>query len=549
MGYEDDLLNIIRTYDVPVDPAALSSALEDEGQRELLFEWVKSHLTPDTLLTKDELNSYQLLKRNGKADDLVAAADLSAVHALNDQEICDAIEELNRSTSAINKQTEALVQQQDALSRLISSSGTAVDARSNLEIKQIHKWESDRQALNTAVELLLQSLDYRVSELEQQNTASRDEVVSIVDSVLHTDDKLLSSLQKLGWELDAEDTEETESVTKLREICARLIKYTVECIRTKLDRVFLESLGSAQKPIQTDEDTAGEDIAAQQEELEELYAEVLPVAQMSVEQQCLEPSLRSLSAKNSNSAGRSSEALEYIIDCLEFLLDRIKRVSARVSTFKEHELVASSVVATAKTELSTPVSSRPSRRGTANSSTSPARRPRSLIMDGIVTPTTPRVTAGGTKTKGFSSGGTAYSSPVDHLLSELAVFLPVSDDPSKSTAQAQASFLSAALAHRARKSAEVSRNVQSAFESSVSSCLSDARTAVQLIRDSVLAESSFAEVYLVDPGIEASIGVLAQEVHKVASRLESVDREAAVLVKGRNVKREEIVNRWGRKAT
>lgn len=129
--------------------------------------------------------------------------------------------------------------------------------------------------------------------------------------MLHSDDKLLQSLQKLGWELDTEDPEETETVTKLREICARLIKYTVECIRTKLDRMYLESLESLPQS-RAKSAASQEEITAQQEELEELYSEILPVAQMSVEQQWLEPSLRSLSAKNGDGLNRSAQALGYV---------------------------------------------------------------------------------------------------------------------------------------------------------------------------------------------------------------------------------------------
>lgn len=53
----EDLISIIRRYNVPVDPSNLQSIFEDEEQGRLLAEWVKSHLTEDTLLTKDELSS------------------------------------------------------------------------------------------------------------------------------------------------------------------------------------------------------------------------------------------------------------------------------------------------------------------------------------------------------------------------------------------------------------------------------------------------------------------------------------------------------------
>lgn len=197
------------------------------------------------------------------------------------------------------------------MSRLLSTSGKFGDARSDLQVRRLQKRESDRKSLNTTVELLSQSLEYQLAELEQQTKGDSEVVSQMIDGMLHSDDKLLSSLQKLGWELDTEDPEETESVTKLRDICALLIKYTVECIRTKLDRVFLQAL-EAFHTSGASNSAAKEDVTAQQEELEELYSEILPVAQMSVEQQWLEPSLRSLSSKNGNNLGQSAEALAYV---------------------------------------------------------------------------------------------------------------------------------------------------------------------------------------------------------------------------------------------
>lgn len=242
---------------------------------------------------------------------MTESTDLSTVLAFSDHEIQDAIQELHRSTKAINKQTETLRQQQDALSRLLSTTGKNGDARSDLEVRRLQKWESDRKALSTAVELQSQSLDYRLTEVHQQNQGTGEDLANIVDGMLQSDDKLLCSLQKLGWELDTEDQEETESVSKLRDICARLIKFNVECIRTKLDRTYLETLEPFPRSGGSERD-AEDDITAQQEELEELYTEILPVSQMSVEQQWLEPSLRSLSSKNGNSLNRSAEALDYV---------------------------------------------------------------------------------------------------------------------------------------------------------------------------------------------------------------------------------------------
>lgn len=175
------------------------------------------------------------------------------------------------------------------------------------------------------VELLSQGIDYRMSELEQGIKESGKDLTNVVDEALQSDDKLLSSLQKLGWELETEDHEETDTVTQLREICARLIKYTVECIRTKLDRTYLESLESLSKSG-SDSQTSMEEIRALQDELESLYSEILPVAQMSVEQQWLEPSLRSLTAKTGQGLGHAAVSIQYVS------LSELPRPGKRIQT-------------------------------------------------------------------------------------------------------------------------------------------------------------------------------------------------------------------------
>lgn len=255
--------------------------------------------------------SYAVLERSGKAESLAGSTDLALVQPINDQEIKDAIDALNRSTEAITKQTDTLRQQQDALERLVANNGKIVDSRNILELKQRHKWRTDRKALSTNVELLSQGLDYHISELEQQNKGAGGNLHKTVDEMLHSDDRLLASLQKLGWELETEDPEEQEGVNKLRDICARLIKYTVEGIRTRMDRLYLESIQSF-KPSSDNERAPQDEVKALQEELESLYSEILPVAQMSVEQQHLEPSLRSLSARDGQSLNCSAEAVDYV---------------------------------------------------------------------------------------------------------------------------------------------------------------------------------------------------------------------------------------------
>lgn len=70
---------------------------------------------------------------------------------------------------------------------------------------------------------MAQNMDMRISELEQQGGAQSDVLRQTVNSMLASDDKLFSSLQKLGWELETGDPEEKEVENKLRDICARSV--------------------------------------------------------------------------------------------------------------------------------------------------------------------------------------------------------------------------------------------------------------------------------------------------------------------------------------
>jgi len=90
----------------------------------------------------------------------------------------------------------------------------------------------------------------------------------------------------------------------------RLIKHTVEAIRTKLDRIYLDALKNDAGSGKGKDDS--KEVAELQEELESLYSEILPVAQMSTEQQYLEPALREISTRNGQGQARTAKALKYV---------------------------------------------------------------------------------------------------------------------------------------------------------------------------------------------------------------------------------------------
>lgn len=128
---------------------------------------------------------------------------------------------------------------------------------------------------------------------------------------------------------------------------------------------------------------------------------------------------------------------------------------------------------------------------------------------------------------------------MEAILRNLALTLPFEEDD---TSEEQVAALAKVLAERSIKADDVSKNAQESFEALTMSKLEDARLAIQLLRDSVLAESPFAEVKLVDPEIEGSIHFLGQEMEKVGEKLNGIDAKKG---NGKSEKKEEILRRWG----
>lgn len=79
------------------------------------------------------------------------SSDLTATHILSDQEIKDAIQELNRSTQAITRHTETLKQQQEALDRLVDARLNSREDRIAIEAGQARKWQAGRSDLISCV--------------------------------------------------------------------------------------------------------------------------------------------------------------------------------------------------------------------------------------------------------------------------------------------------------------------------------------------------------------------------------------------------------------
>ncbi|KAB5523125.1 hypothetical protein GE09DRAFT_492227 [Coniochaeta sp. 2T2.1] len=537
----DVLTSIMRQYDASFDTQEISAAL-DHDESGVLAEWAAVHLTPDTLLKTEELEQYAALERSGKADQLAASLDVATAPLFHEEEIKAAIQELNRSTDAIGKQTETLKHQQDALTRLIKNGSKDIHARENLVLKHSQALELDRKSVKSSVANLSQVIELRLVELDH-GTGALDSTQHIVSSLLTADDKLLTSLQKLGWELETEDPHEKENVGKLQDTCARLIKYSVEACRTRLDRTYLETLQAA-STANGRHTVQVEDIKTVQEELESLYSEILSVAQMSVEQQYLAPALKSLSSRNGKSSIKTACAVNYIRDCLDYLLEKTEAFCSRLENFHAHQTAATQLTAISRVELEAAVEQPLKRDRRPTVGASPTGRRKSSGHGNSTSPVRVRAGVTSKNRRRSPTSGLISEEPLEQVLRMLALSLPEEDNSVQPSSNPLVAALVTALDERTAKVADVASNVQDSFEASATAKTKDSALAFRALRDSLLAESPFGQVKLVDPEIEGSIQVLEQELETVGRKIEKMDSEVT-LIRGRRGKQDELIRRWG----
>jgi hypothetical protein len=305
----------------------------------------------------------------------------------------------------------------------------------------------------------------------------------------------------------------------------RLIKITVETIRTRLDTTYLTALANAQRARNSDAAPTDGELHDLQDEVESLYAEILPVAQMSVEKQHLDLALQSISSKSGQSLRKTGSALTYINQCLDYLLSRVDSLHTHVELYNSHQRAVDAVVATARTEM-------------AAKPPEVIQNTRQRVPESPIKPARHRSTKDGKSRR--RSSGINDTPALDTLMQTLS--LPI-DAYEATDTKTQLAALQKTLLDRSAKERDLAHDVQLDFEETAKSRLEDAQRAIQLIRDTVLAETSFGQVSLVDPGIEQSIVVLDQEVEKAREKLAGFERPKS---SWGSTKKEEFLERWAR---
>jgi hypothetical protein len=210
-------------------------------------------------------------------------------------------------------------------------------------------------------------------------------------------------------------------------------------------------------------------------------------------------------------------------------VNRIETFLERTEESQCHKMALLFVVESAKKELSRPLPSTTKPISPTKSNTQRRRKSSSSQTSPI------RARA----TRRRSSGHDEDIEPEQQLARNLGVVLlaeGVSDN-------ARVEALEKMLSERTTRLEGHANSLQSTTETSISSHLLDAQITLGLLQDSLLAETLYGKVRLLDPKVESDVSKFDQEVQDLQKSLDAVELHN---LQAKNVNREQLVERWSR---
>ncbi|KAF9694117.1 hypothetical protein EKO04_007787 [Ascochyta lentis] len=330
------LLNVLEERGLNVDLDKILLGFEDEGTKREAAAWVHEYLNEETLLTKEELELYQTLKRKGLSHQYESEGE--PTRPILDHEIASAIESLQSSTTAIEEQCRVLEAQRDALMRL-----KALD-KPNLDVEHARNERKRREGqektrLDVAVDDVSTIITEQLTDARRDTESEKSALKSYVAERLTSDDQILSRLPNIVSTIVSEP-EVSEDERSVEQWCKAIISFRTAEIKARVDTVYLTSLSE-----KTDRSTSRESDAELQErkgalqaELEELHAEVASIAEMVVEHELRKPMADVKERKEKERTLARTAWLNYVLSTLDYMskrLDIVSTSSADVDEFQQ----------------------------------------------------------------------------------------------------------------------------------------------------------------------------------------------------------------------
>ncbi|KAF1976345.1 hypothetical protein BU23DRAFT_528810 [Bimuria novae-zelandiae CBS 107.79] len=371
------LLNVLeeRGLDAQLDLDNVLSAFENDDMKRDAAAWVEEYLQEDTLLTKEELELYQTLKKKGILHQYETEEE--PVRPTLDHELASAIDSLQISTAAIEEQCKVLEAQKDALMKLKALDKPNLDVEHSRNERR-RKEHQEKARLDSTINDVCTTINEQLSDTQRDVDAERSTLKSYLAERLASDDQILSRLPGIVSQI-VTDPEVSDDEKSIEQWCKAIISYRTAEIKAHVDIVYLTSLTdySPDDLPKASEEELRERKVALQAELEDLNSEIASIAEMVVEHELRKP-MRGMKERKEREMTQTRGAwLNYVVTTLQYMAKRLDTVTEYTQNVDEFQQALAQINQAAakrvpKPELAAP---RPPHRRTAsgrNSIFSPA---------------------------------------------------------------------------------------------------------------------------------------------------------------------------------
>ncbi|EMD64780.1 hypothetical protein GGP41_002948 [Bipolaris sorokiniana] len=339
------LLNVVEERGLKVDLDKILLSFEDADTNHKAAAWIEEYLHQDTLLTREELELYQTLKKKGLLHQYEGEGGPS--RPILDHEIASAIESLQSSTSAIEAQCKVLEAQKDALMKL-----KALD-KPNLDVEHARnerkrKEGQEKARLDVSVDDVATSITEQLADAQRESEADKSTLKSYLSERFASDDQILSKLPGLVSQIMTEP-EASEDENSVEQWCKAIISFRTAEIKARVDTIYLTHATGGGQNGTSDEPEAElkERKAVLQAELEELHSEIASVATMVVEHEIRKPMADVKERKDRDMGQARSAWLNYVLCTLEYMGRRLDTVAAKTKEDDEFQQALAHVQAAA----------------------------------------------------------------------------------------------------------------------------------------------------------------------------------------------------------
>ncbi|KAF2196410.1 hypothetical protein GQ43DRAFT_484974 [Delitschia confertaspora ATCC 74209] len=348
------LLNVLDERELSVDLDAILATFESEDTKAQAAAWVNEYLNEETLLTKEELELYESLKKKGVLSQYENNDEL--VRPILDRELASAIDSLQNSAVVIEEQCEVLEAQRDALMALktLDKPNLSVEHERN---ERRRREAQEKGRLDVAIEEISSSITEQLDEAKREVETEIAELRDYVTQRLSSDDKMLAALPNIVAKLVAEpDVSEDEG--SIEQWCQAIVAYRTAEIKTKVEITYLKSL--ANRPSGDLESFSEDELKAQKEnlkaELDTLHSEITAVNEMVVEHELRKPIKDLKDRRDRQRAQAKSAWFDYALVTLDYMSKRLRIVDDHAKGVNDFQLALEHISQAAAKKLEDSVS-------------------------------------------------------------------------------------------------------------------------------------------------------------------------------------------------